>query len=266
MFKWLFTSKNSDKEDLSARKEPIFGRSPNSTENASAKPKASDGALAQEGVDILRKFMMAEYTDERGVHLETILSAVAALAGYQAQQAGIAVILAGDPEARKYPDMREVIGDDGRKFLFIEYVNQLVASPGGTDQLTVLRLVANGGLKAGGKNVPDMRLIMQRNAQALGSDNYPPLSVPVENSPRENALTALRRWWPIAVKIYSVDGFNHIHPLLRMYALAHLAGQLIEEGKNVLNPDTAMLLAMETAVAMSKVTGIDSSLSTAPAT
>jgi hypothetical protein len=45
-----------------------------------------------------------------------------------------------------------------------------------------------------------------------------------------------------------------------MFALANETGKLIEEGKDILPPDVAMMLATETVVAMSKVTGIGSEL------
>ena len=102
--------------------------------------------------------------------------------------------------------------------------------------------------------------IATRTAAACGSENYPPLSVPPEHAPEENARVALQRWWPVVTKIFSVDEFRQVDPLYRMLALSAMTGRLIEAGKDAVDPDIAMQLAMETAFAMAKVTGIRSEL------
>jgi hypothetical protein len=243
---------------LDDRKEPTFGPSGSSNATSTAAPSPTGmGKLALEAGDIVGRFMHSDYQDERGVHVESILSATAALAGFSAQQAALTMIKEGRPEAKQFPQMQYVTSKSGRVFLFSELTNQFVASAGGPERLTVLTLIANGGLRAGGKQVPNMLEIVKRNAQFMGSDNYPSLSVPPQHFPRENALVALQRWWPLVVKIFSVNELRDLHPLYWMLALSHLAGQLIEDGKDILNPEVAMVLAMETAVAMSKVTGIE---------
>src|SRR5207248_1008149 len=100
------------------------------------------------------------------------------------------------------------------------------------------------------RQVPNMMEIVKRNAQFVGSDNYPPLTVPLRHFPRETALVSLQRWWPVVVKVFSVNELRGLHPLSHMFALSHEVGQLIELGKDTLNPEIAVLLAMETAVAM----------------
>src|SRR5215813_3326670 len=116
MFKWLFGGTNSNQ--LDERKEPSFEPSPRIDNRAgSASSAKGDGQLAIEGGEIVRKFMMAGYEDERGIHLETILSATAALAGYGAQQAALAMIRAGAPEAKQFPQFHEVTGKSGQVFM-----------------------------------------------------------------------------------------------------------------------------------------------------
>jgi hypothetical protein len=225
-----------------------------------AVPREGTAKRAAEAGEIITKFVKAGCQDERGIHVESVLSALAALAGYSAQIAAVRMIREGDPAAKQFPQLNEVKTKDGRAFLVCELANQFVAAAGGPDKLTVLTLVANMGMRAGGKQLPDMLAIMKRNAAYLGSPNYPPLSVSPSHYPKENALVALRQWWPVVVKVFSVEETRDIHPLFWMLALANETGKLIEEGKGILHPDVAMVLAMETAMAMSKVTGIGSEL------
>jgi hypothetical protein len=261
MFKKIFGL--ADKSQPSERKEPQFGDAPAAqAREPSSSTKVDAGKLATQAAELIKKLMMAAYTDERGVHLETILSAVSALAGYAGQRAALAMIEAGTAEAKQFPQIHEISTKNGQTFLVSELVNQLVASAGGPDRLTVFTLVANGGLRAGGKRLPEMGEIMRRNAEAIGSSNYPPLTVPQQHFPRENAITALRRWWPVVVKVFSVKELRSLHPIYHMFALGHIAMQVIESGKDVINPEIAVNLAMETAVAASKVTGIEADLST----
>jgi hypothetical protein len=262
MFKKLFGAKNSPGVARPAdRKEPMPGPpGPGGAQSTAAPSHPDRGTLAIQAGEIIGKFMMAGYQDERGIHLESILSATAALAGYSAQQAALAMIKDGTPEARQFPQLHEITTKSGQVFLVSELANQFVASGGGPERLTVLALVADAAFKAGAKRVPDMMGIMERNAKFFGSDNYPPLTVPPQHFPRENAFVALQRWWPVVVKVFSVDGLHDLHPLYHMFALSGEVGRLIELGKETLNPEIAMLLAMETAVAMSKVTGIRTEL------
>jgi hypothetical protein len=214
------------------------------------------GKRANQAGEIITKFVVSGCQDERGIHLESALSAMASLVGYAAQTAAIRLIQEKRPEAEQFQQVREVKSKSGEVFLLSELANQLVTSTGGPDRLTVSTLIANMGMRVGGKRVPDMVDIMQRNAASIGGQNYPPLSVPSRNFPRENALVALKRWWPVVVKVFSVEELRDIHPLYWMFCLSNETGKLIEQGKDVLDADIAMVLVMETAVAMSKVTGI----------
>jgi hypothetical protein len=253
MFKKFFGKGPEQPAQTPARTEPVFAPA-----NAVTPPREGTGKRANEGGEIIAKFVRAGYQDERGVHLESVLSALAALAGYAAQVAALRLIKDGDPAARQFPQVHEIKTKDGQAFLMIELANQLVAAPGGPDKLTILTLIANAAMRAGSKQLPDMTAIMKRNAAHFGSPDYPPLSVDPRHFPRQNALLALRQWWPVVVGVFSAVELRDIHPMYWMFTLANETGKVIEEGKDILNPDVAMTLVMETAVAMSKVTGISS--------
>ena len=246
MFKRLFGGKVSDSAGLE-RKEPTF-------EKAGTPPTA--GVLAQEAKNILKGFLANGYTDERGIHLESVLSATAALAGYAALQAALTMIRDENSEAKEFPQAHKIETASGEVFLMVELANQLVARGEGLERLSILTLVSSGGLRAGAKRLPNMVEIFKRNAQFIGSADYPPLTVPAQHRPPENARVALRRWWPMVVKVFSTDPLRGLHPINWVFALGNLAGEWIETGKNVLDPEIAMQLAMETAVATSKLTGM----------
>ena len=242
------------------RREPTFEETPEADSAPVDAPQRSQADLANQGADILRKLMISHYTDEAGIHIETVLSAAAACAGYQAQRAGLWLIEADQPEGKAFAEVKEVPTASGDVFIVSELVNQLLAGDTDADRLTVLKVVAAGGIGAGGTRLPNMTEVARRTADARGSDDYPPLSVPPEHLPEENARAALQLWWPVVTKIFSVAELGRVDPISRMLALSLMTARLIEAGKDAVAPDTAMQLAMETAFAMAQVTGVRAEL------
>jgi hypothetical protein len=263
MFRKMFGKREASHEVAlqRERREPTFGDAPDTGPNAPVDTsRRTQSDLADRGAEILHKLMISHYTDDDGIHLETVLSAAAACAGYQAQRAALWLIATDQPEANAFPDVNEVATASGDLFVVSELVNQLLASDADSDRLTVLKLVGSGGMRAGGTRLPDVTDIAARTDGACGTENYPPLTVPPEHVPEENARVALQRWWPVVTKIFSADEFRQVNPLDRMLALSAVTGRLIEAGQDAVDPDIAMQLAMETAWAMAKVTGIRSEL------
>ena len=152
MFRKMFGKREASDDPAvqHARREPTFGYAPDTGPDAPVDAsQRSRSGLANQGADILRKLMISHYTDDDGIHLETVLSAAAACAGYQAQRAGLWLIATDQPEAREFPDVNEVTTANGDMFVVSERVNQLLASDADAERLTVLKFVGAGGMRAG---------------------------------------------------------------------------------------------------------------------
>lgn len=145
MFRKPFGGGPKEPEQPPGQTEPAFARP---TANARTAPPEGTGKRASQAGEIIAKFVKAGYQDERGIHVESVLSALAALSGYAAQIAAVRMIRDGDPAAKQFPQLNEVKTKDGQTFLVCELANQFVAAAGGPDKLTVLTLVANMGMRA----------------------------------------------------------------------------------------------------------------------
>jgi len=154
----------------------------------------------------------------------------------------------------------------GEEYIFSELANQLIAGQFGADQLTVYSIVSGHARKVGAQRMPDVTDIIKRTAAAIGSADFPALSV-AQHRPRENARVALNRWWSIISRMFDSPELRDLNPFYRTFSLATATGELIEAVSGVLDPEVALVLVLETAIAMSKVTGIrdgTSSVSASP--
>lgn len=184
---------------------------------------------------------------ERGVHIETLLGALAALAGY-ACQAGVH---AQRSDAR-WPDpepLTVVESVDGRQFFFGNAINAAMAE----NEHSVWSLAADAAQHAGAgaDGFPDLAELFRHVAGSVGTPEFGVPRVPAEHCPGLTPLECLETMWapllPI-VTLFCPDPRQwHV-----LYALA--VQEAIGTGKQVLDPATALRLVMECAVPMSKVT------------
>lgn len=197
-------------------------------------------------------FLLESYRDEKGIHAETILGASGALCGYAAQRA-VWVMMVEQQRTPLEQVFTVVDTKDGSRFLFSELVNQLLVSEEGK-VLSVWRLVRDMAVKCGAASLPDLQAIFARTAEAVGSTPFPRFSTPSNHRPLEEPAAALRRLWPSVGG--ALDRTCDV-PVEWPIITGFVASGLVAMTRNEFDSSIAATLIMESAVSMSKMTGIE---------
>lgn len=179
-----------------------------------------------------------------GVHVESLMCAAGALAGYSCQAAVRAKNRArGQDEVAL---LAVVTTKDGQRLFFGDSLNRYLAE----DQLSVWSLTAGGAQASGCDQLPDLAPIFRHTAECAGEPAFGvprlPDGHPVHASPREY----LDRLWPKFSSLVERFCPDPDHwPLLLGLAIQNLLSQT----KGVLNPCISVQIVMESAIPMSKV-------------
>lgn len=182
--------------------------------------------------------------DEKGVHVESLLCALGALAGYSCQANLRALATAqGMPEIAVF---QTVETQDGKRYFFGEPINKALAG----SQYSIFGLAAGAAQHVGAKEFPDLNEIFQYTSQAIGSDQFGVPRVPQEHRASDSPINYLKAIWsPLfpTVELFCPNPTDW--PIL--YGLA--IQEAIEFGTGVIDPTLALKIVMESAIPMSKV-------------
>lgn len=180
-----------------------------------------------------------------GIHCETAMIVLGALAGFAAQQAvwaGMAEL--GTPQHLVF---RTVRTNSGETFYLSDLVNEMLAGKNG-EAPTIVSLVAVAATKAGGRSFPDIKGIFRNSMETIGSALFGRPRIPAGHAPRILPREALTRYWRTAHSL--VEGEN---PPMKARWFALAAGALLQKMQHACPPDIAFALMMEAAVPMSKI-------------
>jgi hypothetical protein len=182
--------------------------------------------------------------NERGVHVESLLCALGALAGYSCQANLRAQALSkGIPETAAF----QTVGtNDGKKYFFGDPLNNALAG----SQYSVWGLAAGAAQHAGAKELPDINEMFKHTSTVLGSPQFGVPRVPEKHTAGDSPMNYLKALWPAlfpTVKLFCPNPVDW--PIL--FSLA--AQEAITMGKSVIAPDLALKIIMESAIPMSKV-------------
>lgn len=240
-----------------AKPNPLISKSKRAKPPVASNPReeALVAAIAEQkkndplvGAKLAGKELLARLIDamknERGVHAESLLCALGALAGYacQASVRAQAVIAGMDPDAL----FQIAETKDGQRFYFGDALNQKLAE----DELSVWSLVAGAARHAGAKSLPDIKKIFERTAVTVGTaqfgvpkaiEGHPPGDLPL------NYLQGL--WQPIQPVVKKLTADPALWPIA--YALA--IQEAIALTSKSLPPEFGLSIVMEAAIPMSKV-------------
>jgi hypothetical protein len=181
---------------------------------------------------------------ERGVHIESVLCALGALAGYSCQASVRAQAVArGLPEAGL---LTAVQTEDGKTYYFGDNLNKPLAE----SKYSVWSVAGGGAQQAGCNGLPDLSEIFKHAASSVGTDAFGKPRVPEKNTPHDLPINYVRTLWlalkPLIVKFCP----NPEHwPILLGLSIQ----EVIVMGKSALDPCLAIRLVMEAAIPMSKV-------------
>lgn len=193
----------------------------------------------------LRASLEEQLSDPKGrVHVETMLSALGAMAGFGCQIAVRAAMKAG----RINPDgaLVEVTTHDGEIYYYGDQINQpLLEAP-----ISVWKLIAGAAQHAGAGELPDIIEIAKHVSATVGGGGFGVLTVDAKNQPHEAPMEALKTYWqPSYALIESLSG----DPIMTGWYFAGAAQGVIVDARQVIDPALSCRIVMEAAVAMSKV-------------
>jgi hypothetical protein len=182
--------------------------------------------------------------NEKGVHIESLLCALGALAGYSCQANLRAQALAkGMPETAAF----QTIGTkDGKQYFFGDTLNNALAG----SQYSVWGLAGGAAQHAGAKELPDLNEIFQHTSSVVGGDQFGIPRVPDNHKASDTPINYLKAIWPSlfpTVKLFCPNPVDW--PIL--YGLA--IQEAIDAGKGAIDPGLALKIVMESAIPMSKV-------------
>jgi hypothetical protein len=179
--------------------------------------------------------------DAKGVHVESLLSALGSLAGFSCQMS----IRAENPAAG---DSVFVVvgGADGRNYFFGDRLNQPLAE----SQYSVWGLTAGKAQGLGCVELPDFNEIFGYVASTVGGDRFGMPRIPEGHRPSDLPLNYLKAIWPGIMPVASRFCARPSEwPILFGIAIQ----EVMMMGKGVVDPKLATIIVMECAVPMSKI-------------
>jgi len=184
--------------------------------------------------------------DDRGLHLETALSCVGALAGFAAQMAVRAFAASAEMPPERLFSI--AIGSDGRSYYSGMPLRTVLASDEEGEQ-SVWRLVS-APARVAGLEPAQPGPIFDEVAGTIGTKAFGEPAMSREGRLRELPIDSLKAHWGEVETILE----RHGTPTTRWSVeIATAARSLIERTKDSLSPDLAARIVMESAVMMSSV-------------
>ncbi len=193
--------------------------------------------------DVSRRLLNAMKTD-KGVHVESLLCALGALAGYACQENLRAQ--AKEKNVAEAAVFTIVKTKDGQQYFFGGPLNSVLAE----SPLSIWSLSVAAARRAGCKELPDIEEIFKHVSETLGSPSFGIPRTSTGNQAGDTPINYLKSLWPV------------VFPIVKQYCqkpsewplLLGLSIQdAVETGKTVIAPDTALKIVMESAIPMSKV-------------
>lgn len=189
-------------------------------------------ATAQSSANFVN-FLISEYKNERGVHAETIIGAMAALAGEFA-------LRASEP----------TLPDEG--WVHSETVNGILFENETKGQMTLWAAVRKGAIRRGASpdSLPDPQDVVACTAKSVGQSPFPPLSIPENYYPLEWSPNACPKYRAQIEKLAMEQGLSTTECAI---ALGFSVGLLIAKTSDILPPAIAATLALEIMIGVSRM-------------
>ncbi|WP_424631213.1 hypothetical protein [Bradyrhizobium sp. SYSU BS000235] len=241
------------------------------------KSSPDDEIRANLAIGSLRDSLLMWLKTERGVHAETLLVSIGALAGYSAQSAVWARVAKRDvpmpnaaaaaPEAlseylRSNGLLVIATTKSGENLYFGDLINgYLVPQAVSRYPDTLWGRVAAGAVANGlpQSDLPDIHPMFRHVSETVGTPEFGIPTVGKEHQPHIAARELLNMFWPRARFIFTrTDGpgpanGHSVPPEYWPVICEEVADQLLRQTKDTLDPRIGLKLVMESAIAMSKV-------------
>ncbi|QXG50099.1 hypothetical protein [Pseudomonas viridiflava] len=239
VFGKIFGKKKSVVEDQGAQKAAMLDAA---IEQASAENPVVHLKI---GAEELVQRLLAGMKNERGVHVESLLGILGSLAGFCVVDSVFKQVAASNRSTREC-GILDVETADGSRYYLGDPMNHLLA---GTD-LSLWALVAGMINHLGSQNYPDFAEISGHVDGTLGGPEFGNPRVPEQHKPNDLPINYVRDLWPVVLPIIE----QRVPVLQERVTLFGFAVQnVIEMGKDVIQPAMAGRLVMECAVPTAKL-------------
>jgi hypothetical protein len=227
--------------------DKLFRRRPAPADEDSTMTLPADlAARAKAAADLIGPGAMSVAMSERGVHVESLLVALGAVAGYACQ---VAAWISPPPAAiRDESTVRgvEVRGADGRSYFLADAINHyLLESP-----MSVWNVAAGVIPQLSARALPDVAEIVQHVASSIGTESFGAIRFPPGTSAGHPPSEYLSRLWPTTREKLDQSGLSPAE-----WSIAFgIAGQImLFAARDTVEPTIALAILIETAVAMAKI-------------
>lgn len=239
MFGKLFGKKKEVVEDETATKAAILDAA---IEEARA---TNPVAHLKIGAEELVQRLLGSMQNERGVHVESLLAVLGSLAGFCCVDSVLKQATALGRTTRDC-GIVDVETSDGGRYYLGDPINALL---GETDR-SLWALVAGIVNHLGSQDYPNFAEIAGHVAGTLGGSDFGVPRVPEKHRPSDLPINYVRNLWPAIL-----PHIEHRVPLLqeRVTLFGFAVQNVIQMGKDVIEPALAGKLVMECAVPMSKL-------------
>jgi hypothetical protein len=244
MFKNLF--KRVHKDSDGNKSEPAINPAAEAMKKVIREKRKTDPLIgAKVGAKDLVQRLIGAMKTEKGVHIESLLSALGSIAGYTCQSSVREEFMHihGQPENQVFAIAS---GADGKNYYFGDLLNKPLAE----SQYSVWSLAAGAAEQLGCKEFVDIKDIFTHVSQTVGSESFGIPRIPEDHAPGNYPLEYVKIFYPRLV------------PMLKEYCEKPsewpiLIGMTIQEvlymSKGVIDPALALAIVMESAVPMSKI-------------
>ena len=182
--------------------------------------------------------------NEKGVHIDSLLAAIASVAGFSCQMAiREAFVKTGKLTLRQALVEAELA--TGEKFYFGDLLNE----PLTVGQYSIWSLAGGGAQSVGCTTLPDLHEIASHCAKTVGKDNFGHPRLPEGHGLSDLPVNYVRNVWPQIRPLLEKFCDTPIHwPIL----LGLAAQEVIIMGKDAIDPAIALTIVMECAFPSSK--------------
>jgi hypothetical protein len=201
------------------------------------------------GRSIAAVLMAKQIRQAGGIHAETILTEIGALAGFAAQMSirkGIIEPQQLDPNAV----LVEVVTRNGEKYYFSDLLNWVVFENLTQAPYSIWTYVSDVVPQAERALLPEMSDIVSHAARTIGSGRFGVPRLPPEHMPQMAPRIALDEDWRLALREFEGSGRD---PPEWPYDLAFAAQWQMLTSRDRLGLPLAAKIVMEAAIPMSKV-------------
>lgn len=192
--------------------------------------------ILQRAIDTLKS--------DRGLHSESLISAIGSVAGYSCQESVRAAMALNqqDPDAA----FLKVAGADGKNYFFGDPINQHLIE----NKISIWTLAAAAAQDSGSKELLDIQELVSYVSSTVGSKEFGTSRIGEDHrTSHEPAEYVKAMWKPLLEPMKEFCPNPQLWPIACGLALQ----QAIVLCKDALHPDVALSIAMESAVPMSKV-------------